>query len=59
MGKLIYSMLQSLDGYTVDADGKFGWAAPRSEAVHAFVNDLAASVGTYLYGRRMYDTMAY
>ena len=58
MARLIYSMLISADGYTEDAHGKFGWAAPDA-AVHAYVNELAASVGTYLYGRRMYDTMVY
>ena len=50
-------MIASLDGYTVDADGSFDWAAPDQE-VHAFVNDLERPVGTYLYGRRMYQTMA-
>ena len=58
MAKLIYSMLTSLDGFVEDAGGGFGWAAP-SEEVHAFANDLAASVGTYLFGRRMYDTIVY
>lgn len=58
MGKLIYSMLASLDGYVEDADGGFGWAAP-SEEVHAYANDIGASVGTYLYGRRMYETMLF
>jgi dihydrofolate reductase len=58
MAKLIYSAITSLDGYTVDADGSFGWAAPDAE-VHQFVNDLERGVGTYLYGRRMYETMRY
>jgi dihydrofolate reductase len=58
MAKLIYAALASLDGYTEDADGNFEWAAP-SEEVHAFVNDLERPVGTYLYGRRMYETMVY
>jgi dihydrofolate reductase len=58
MARLIYGMLQSLDGYTEDARGGFGWAAP-DEAVHACANELGASVGTYLYGRRMYETMLY
>jgi dihydrofolate reductase len=58
MAKLIYSAISSLDGYTADADGNFDWAAP-DEEVHAFVNDLERPVGTYLYGRRMYDTMAF
>ncbi|MDQ6744049.1 MAG: dihydrofolate reductase family protein [Candidatus Dormibacteraeota bacterium] len=57
MAKLIYSAITSLDGYVADADGNFEWAAP-AEDVHAFVNDLERQVGTYLYGRRMYDTMA-
>lgn len=57
MAKLIYSGILSLDGYTTDEDGKFEWAAP-DEQVHAFVNDLERPVGTYLYGRRMYETMA-
>jgi dihydrofolate reductase len=57
MAKLIYAAIASLDGYIEDEDGKFDWAAP-GEAVHAFVNDLERSIGTYLYGRRMYETMA-
>lgn len=59
MAKLIYSMLMSLDGYIEDEHGDFGWAAPEDEAVHSYVNKLASSVGTYLYGRRMYETMVY
>jgi dihydrofolate reductase len=55
---LIYSAIASLDGYTEDAEGKFDWAAPDAE-VHAFVNDLERPIGTYLYGRRMYETMVY
>jgi dihydrofolate reductase len=58
MAKLIYSAIASLDGYVADADGKFDWAAP-DEEVHAFVNDLERPIGTYLYGRRMYEVMAY
>ena len=58
MAKLIYSAIASLDGYIEDASGQFGWAAPDDE-VHAFVNELERPVGTYLYGRRMYDTMVY
>jgi dihydrofolate reductase len=56
VARLIYSAIASLDGYTADADGVFDWAAP-DEEVHAFVNDLERPVGTYLYGRRMYDVM--
>jgi dihydrofolate reductase len=58
MGRLIYSTLASLDGYIEDRDGNFGWAAP-DEEVHRFVNELERPVGTYLYGRRMYETMVY
>ena len=56
MAKLIYLAIASLDGYIEDEDGNFDWAVP-DEEVHAFVNDLARPVGTYLYGRRMYETM--
>ena len=58
MGKLIYGMIQSLDGYTEDERGRFSWGAPDEEG-HACINELASSVGTYLYGRRMYETMLY
>jgi dihydrofolate reductase len=58
MARLIYSAIMSLDGYTADADGRFEWAEP-DEEVHAFVNELERPVGTYLYGRRMYETMRY
>ena len=58
MAKLIYSALTSLDGYVADEDGNFDWAKP-SEEVHVFVNDLERPVGTHLYGRRMYEVMAY
>lgn len=56
MAKLIYSAITSLDGYIEDEDGKFDWSAPDAE-VHTFVNDLERPIGTYLYGRRMYDVM--
>jgi dihydrofolate reductase len=58
MAKLIYSSIASLDGYVADSEGNFDWAAP-DEEVHAFVNDLERPLGTYLYGRRMYETMVY
>ena len=58
MARLIYSALTSLDGYVADEDGNFDWAKP-SEEVHVFVNDLERRVGTHLYGRRMYEVMAY
>jgi dihydrofolate reductase len=53
---LIYSAICSLDGYIEGPDGKFDWAMP-DEEVHRFINDLERSVGTYLLGRRMYETM--
>jgi dihydrofolate reductase len=56
MGYLIYSAISSLDGYIEDKGGKFDWAAP-DEEVHSFVNNLERTAGTYLYGRRMYETM--
>lgn len=58
MARLIYSTISSLDGYIADADGNFDWAAP-DEEVHAFVNELERPVGTYLHGRRMYETMVF
>jgi dihydrofolate reductase len=58
MAALIYSMLASLDGYVEDTSGNFDWAAPDAE-VHAFVNELERPVGTYLYGRWMYETMRF
>lgn len=58
MAQLIYSAIASLDGYVEDEHGGFEWAAP-DEEVHAFVNDLERPIGTYLYGRRMYETMRY
>jgi len=58
MANLIYSAITSLDGYIADEHDNFDWAAP-DEEVHAFVNDLERRVGTYLYGRRMYDVMRY
>src|SRR2546430_3396047 len=58
MAKLIYSAITSLDGYVADESGNFDWAAP-DEEVHAFVNELERPVGTYLYGRRMYEVMVF
>jgi dihydrofolate reductase len=56
MAKLIYSAIASLDGYVADEHGNFEWAAP-DEEVHAFLNERERPVGTYLYGRRMYEMM--
>jgi len=56
MAHLIYSAISSLDGYIEDTDGNFDWAMPNEE-VHRFINNLERTAGTYLYGRRMYETM--
>ena len=57
MGRLVYSVIVSLDGYVDDAEGGFAWAMP-DEEVHAYVNDLMRPIGTHLYGRRLYAVMA-
>lgn len=57
MAQLIYSCISSLDGYIEDAAGRFDWSAPDPE-VHAFINATERRIGTYLYGRRMYETLA-
>ena len=56
MAKLIYSAITSLDGYVADEAGNFDWSEP-DEEVHTFINDLERPIGTYLYGRRMYEVM--
>jgi dihydrofolate reductase len=58
VGKLIYSAIASLDGYVEDRGGRFDWAEP-DEEVFEFLNDVERPVGTYLYGRRMYETMVF
>jgi dihydrofolate reductase len=58
MAKLICTALTSLDGYIADEHGDFDWAAPDSD-VHAFINDLERPIGTYLYGRRLYEVMVF
>jgi dihydrofolate reductase len=58
VAKLIYAAITSLDGYIEDANGRFDWSVPDDE-VHAFINDLERTMGTYLYGRRMYETMVF
>jgi dihydrofolate reductase len=58
MGKLIYSAITSLDGYVADEHGRFDWSAP-DEEVHSYINELERPIGTYLYGRRMYEVMEF
>jgi dihydrofolate reductase len=58
VAELIYATIASLDGYVADRDGNFDWAEP-DEEVHRFVNELERPIGTYLYGRRMYEVMRY
>jgi dihydrofolate reductase len=58
MAKLIYAAISSLDGYVADSDGNFDWSVP-SEEVHRFVNEVERDIGTYLYGRRMYEVMRF
>ena len=57
MAKLIYSAITSLDGYIADEQGNFDWAAP-DEEVHGFVNEMTRPIGTFLFGRQMYEVMA-
>jgi len=57
MAALTYLTIMSLDGYVADEGGSFDWGTP-DEEVHGYINDLMRSVGTYLYGRRMYEVMA-
>jgi dihydrofolate reductase len=57
MSKLIYITNTSLDGYIEDETGAFDWAVP--DQVHQFIAELVRPMGTYLYGRRLYETMAY
>jgi dihydrofolate reductase len=58
MAKLIYSTIASLDLFVEDIDGRFDWGVP-DEELFARINDLERPIGTYLYGRRMYETMVY
>ena len=57
MAKLIYMMNTSLDGFVAERDGTFDWSVPTAEVLAMF-NELQRPIGTYLYGRRLYETMA-
>lgn len=57
MAKLVYSPIASVDGYVADENGNFDWAAP-DEEMHELVNEVERSAGTFLLGRRMYETLA-
>jgi dihydrofolate reductase len=56
MARLLYMAITSLDGYVADEAGSYDWAMPDDE-VFGFVNDFERPVGTYLYGRRLYQEM--
>ncbi|MFW6076088.1 MAG: dihydrofolate reductase family protein [Chloroflexota bacterium] len=56
MARLIYTALMSLDGFIADEDGQFDWAMPDDD-VHHFINNLMRPIGTYLYGRKLYEVM--
>lgn len=56
MGRLVYSMNVSADGFVEDAAGDFGWSEP-DEEVLAAINAATAQASTYLYGRRIYELM--
>ena len=58
MARLIYTGITSLDGYVADENGAFDWSMPDGD-VHAFINDLERPIGTYLYGRSLYEVMVY
>jgi dihydrofolate reductase len=58
VARLICTGITSLDGYINDEQGNFDWSAP-DEEVHSFVNDLERPIGTYLYGRRLYEVMRF
>jgi dihydrofolate reductase len=59
MAKLIYALNMSLDGYTQDEQGRFGFVTLNDEELHSNVCELVSPFGTFLYGRRMYETMVY
>ena len=56
MNRLLYGVITSLDGYVADEAGNFDWSEP-DEEVHQFVNDRERPIGTYFYGRRLYEVM--
>ena len=59
MGRLMYSMMTTLDGYIADADGDFGWGIEQDMELHRYFEELMRPVRTFLYGRRMYETMVF
>ena len=58
MARLIYDAFTSLDGYVADETGNFDWAELLGDEVYAFINRRERQIGTYLFGRKMYETMA-
>jgi dihydrofolate reductase len=58
MTDLVYTANVSVDGFTEDTDGRVDWYPP-DEEVFSFIRELERPAGTYLYGRRMYESMLY
>jgi dihydrofolate reductase len=58
MGRLVYGMMQSLDGYIADPDGNITLPVPDVE-LHQYFNDVMRSTALSIYGRRMWETMRY
>lgn len=59
MGRLIYSMLTSLDGFCTDSSGGYDWERAADAELHDAVVEHTGSVETYLFGRRMYEVMTF
>jgi dihydrofolate reductase len=59
MAKLIYLMNTSLDGYTEDEHGRFGWGVAEDEELLSDICEFVSSFRTCLYGRKMYEMMVY
>ncbi len=57
MSKLIYFTPTSLDGFIAGETDSMDWSVP-DEEISAFINDVHRPIGTYLYGRKEYETMA-
>jgi dihydrofolate reductase len=58
MGRVVYSMMVSLDGFVSTPDGSLDWVIIEEE-VHGFANAEQAAVAVSVYGRGMWETMSY